>query len=117
MEVDMYFLARNPLFETEKPYTMKYPPRTKIPQTNVQRVVEKITVNDMRCFDSIAGPTFNTHGFEKLKFESSMSYEDFENRDKVDSTHAAEISEAVRQRFGATHVHAIDTIVGQLPRS
>lgn len=66
----MYYLKKLPLYETEKPYTMRYLPEDGIPQSNFQKCEKPISVTDMRRPD--VGPfSFDECGFELIKLQPS----------------------------------------------
>lgn len=68
---DTCFLARHPIFDDEKPYSMRYPPETKIPQSNFVRDKRTLRLANMRQHqDSL---NFHDVGFGVTSLESKMS--------------------------------------------
>ncbi|KAM6521831.1 hypothetical protein FALCPG4_011535 [Fusarium falciforme] len=49
----MYYLDRTPLYEVEKPYSMRYLPEEGIPQTNYKKVKYPLTARSMQRPDAI----------------------------------------------------------------
>lgn len=104
----MHFLARNKLYETEKPYGVRYKPDEDIPQTNI--ILEKHTIS----VDSIRnGDTFrlNECGFERIDFPSKMSYDDFWNHETIQAVYLGEVKRTLKKRLGAKFVHILDYTV------
>lgn len=48
VEASVHFLARDEVFEIEKPYSLRFPPGGDLPQSNIKREKFKVVMNDMR---------------------------------------------------------------------
>jgi hypothetical protein len=104
----MYFLAEDPLFDTEKPYSLRFPPEGDLPQTNVKRERHGVTLHSLRNMPNIG---IEERGFEIIDFPSQMLYEDFADEATVRSKYLPEVREALIKTLGARHVHVLDFAV------
>jgi hypothetical protein len=109
----MHFLAQDPKYEYEKPYTLRYKPSGNIPQTNIAREAHQIEFLDMRDHVGPDGDLrYEDCGFTVAKLEGgAMSYEDFADREKIEGLHADEVLAAVRGALGAEDVQLVDYVV------
>ncbi|KAI1425309.1 hypothetical protein F5Y12DRAFT_784740 [Xylaria sp. FL1777] len=106
----MYYLDRADLYDTEKPYTMRYQPDENIPQTNFVKVKCPIRVKSMR--DSSDGPfKLDECGFQLIQLQSQLSYEEFWDNEKVQSTYVQEVKNALKAELGAKYVFVLDYAV------
>lgn len=105
----MHFLERSSFYDQVKPYSIRFPPRGKLPQSNIRREKHDIKFYNMRERSDL---TFDTCGFEVLRAPSKMDYEDFEKKSKIRSIYLQEICEILKNRLQARHVLALDHSVG-----
>lgn len=111
IESTMHYLENIPLYETEKPYTMRYLPEEDIPQSNFQKCEKPITAINMRRSD--VGPfKFDECGFELIELHSKMSYDDFWDNEKIQKVYIQEVREAIKKAIGAKFVWVLDYAVG-----
>jgi hypothetical protein len=116
LEGKMHFLARDPKYIHEKPYTMRYKPEGSIPQTNIERVEHSLQFHDMR---GRTGPDrdldlhYDACGFTVAKLENggAMEYDDFADQEKLEGPHAGEVLAAVRKALGARDAQLIDYVM------
>lgn len=110
VKAPIYFLSRNPMYETTKPYTLRYRPSgaSQIPQTNVEREVHQVSIHDLRYANELK---YEKCGFQVVKMESEMTYEDFDDEEKVERFHGKEVGAAVRVALGARSVDVVDFVV------
>lgn len=110
VKAPIYFLSRDPIYETTKPYTLRYRPSeaSQIPQTNVERELHELIFHDLR---HMKGLEYEKRGFQVVNLESIMRYEDFDDEEKVERFHGKEVSEAVRVALGARGVDVVDFVV------
>ncbi len=99
----MYFLTKDDLFVTEKPYAFRFPFESEhIPQTNMQmKREESIQINDMRGKE--LSFSIEKTGFEILSHASKLPYEDFYNPEKV-SVYLRELESVLQNHLKASHV-------------
>ena len=106
----MYYLERTPLYDTEKPYSMRYQPDDGIPQTNFVKTECPITVKSMR--EPGAGPfRLNECGFQQIELHSQMSYDDFWDNEAVQRVYIQEVKDVLKRELGAKHVFVLDYAV------
>jgi hypothetical protein len=111
IESTMYYLENIPLYETEKPYTMRYLPGEEIPQSNFQKCEKPVTIINMRRSD--VGPfKFDECGFELIELHSKMSYDDYWDNEKIQKVYIQEVRDAIKKAIGATFVWVLDYAVG-----
>jgi len=110
IESTMYYLEKTPLYDTEKPYTMRYKPEEEIPQTNFKKCERPMTARSMRAPGS--GPfRFEECGFQLVEFHSKMSYDDFWDSDKTQDVYIQEVRETIKKALGAKFVWVLDYAV------
>lgn len=105
VETSMYFLEKSPKYDMEKPYSLRFPPGDDIAQSNVLREEHRIRVDSMRGRNDLA---LETSGFEVMPFTSPLSYQDFENPDKIAHDLLPALCRNLKAHLGARHVVAID---------
>lgn len=110
----MHFLTRDPKYDTEKPYTLRYAPDADsgILQTNIERVEHPTDFHDMRGREISDDLDYNKCGFAVAKLvQPGIKYEEFEDREKVEGRHAEAIVETVRKALGAGSAEMIDYVI------
>lgn len=108
IESSMYYLDRVQLYDTEKPYSMRYLPEEDIPQCNYVKVKYPISVRSMRE----SGPfRINECGFQLIDIHSNLTYDDFWINDRVQSVYITEVKKALKLELGAKYVHVLDYAV------
>jgi hypothetical protein len=105
---EVYFLSRNPIYNQEKPYTLRYAPELDFPQTNIERSLHKIKFQDMR---DAPGLIYDKCGFTFANYVSAMRHEDFESPIKIETLHQAEIVECVKKTLNASSIDVLDYVV------
>jgi hypothetical protein len=110
-----YFLPKDPLWEKEKPYTLKFQPAEKFPGTNGARVeVKEILVEDIRGRESSF--SMDKNGFAVMKLENlGMTYDDFHDDSKVESVYLKNLAGGLKAFLGAKRVQIFDFVVSLLP--
>lgn len=106
----MWYLERLPLYDTEKPYTIRYEPEDGIPQTNFKKVELPMTVRSMR--ESGAGPfRLSECGFQRMQLKSRLAPEEFWDNNKIQEVYIQEVKDALKNELGAKYVHVLDYAV------
>lgn len=109
----MYFLARDPLFDTEKPYSLRFPPQGDLPQSNIKHERHSVAIKSLRDVPNLG---LDERGFEVLETQTNMSYEDFADETKIRSVYLPEVRANLIKKLGARHVHVLDFAVWVPPR-
>ncbi|KAF8856694.1 hypothetical protein BDZ45DRAFT_790027 [Acephala macrosclerotiorum] len=109
VQTDMYFLARDPVFSSVKPYSMRYPPLRGLPQSNIKRDKRRMRIKNMRSCATL--PSFEDCGFGLWNFPSKMTYDDFADPSKVASVYLKEVAGGLRSQMGASWVYIMDFAV------
>ncbi|EPE07649.1 hypothetical protein F503_00371 [Ophiostoma piceae UAMH 11346] len=113
----MHFLTRDPKYELEKPYTLRYTPAPEsgIPQTNIERVEHPVVFHDLRGRTDLH---YDECGFGVVQLgsrsqtdEAPFPYEDYEHAERIEGVHAPHVLEAVRQALGAASAELVDYVV------
>ncbi|QKX62998.1 uncharacterized protein TRUGW13939_10166 [Talaromyces rugulosus] len=75
------FLPNEELFQHERPYSLKFEPPEGLRRTNIQAEYRENIIEDIRGHED----DFNMekNGFALVPFHTKMTYEDFENEDKI----------------------------------
>jgi hypothetical protein len=121
LKVSLQFLPRDPLYDTEKPYSIQYVPHGDVPQTNVyQDTVPNVPMGDMR------GPlmdflTLNDDGFVVRGLRSRMRHEDFADPETVKRIYLPEVCELLKREAGTENVAILEYLIrrrhGEFPIS
>jgi hypothetical protein len=84
IKTTVYFLKSNKLYETEKPYALRYASDGFFPQSNMEMERhESIVIKDLRqCKESFS---FEQNGFAILKLSTRLAYQDYYDNIKVRS--------------------------------
>ena len=109
VESSMHFLSRDRLYDTEKPYQLKYEPEAGIPATNFK--MEKkapIKITSMRGRESEF--SFSENGFRVLKLDHDIPYETFSSREGI-RTYLRMVQEKVKTQLGAQKVQIFQYLV------
>jgi len=109
LEADMYFLSRDPTFNTVKPYSLRYPPHGDLPQSNIARTKETIMLRNFRDYKNSL--PFDQCGFGLMEMESRMTFGDFADADTLSEVYAEEIRERLKAKLSAKHVFVMDYAV------
>ncbi|KAF6820119.1 hypothetical protein CPLU01_12844 [Colletotrichum plurivorum] len=107
----MHFLARDPKYLHEKPYTLRYAPGPEdgFPQSNIDRVQHDILLHDLR--PELELLEYGRCGFMLANCPSAMRYDDYDDSSKVEGVHAAEVTDVVRRALGAASADLLDWVV------
>ena len=100
LTASLRFLERSSLYEKEKPYTIDYRIPTweaDIERTNFRADPHEVVITDIRGKEDQF--TFDANGFAVIETESEMSYEDFQDRKKIETVFCEEIASSLLQYF------------------
>ncbi|KAF2110705.1 hypothetical protein BDV96DRAFT_635312 [Lophiotrema nucula] len=106
-----YFLTRDPTWDKEKPYTLRFQPveGLEIPRTNVLRETHDVEIHDLRSetdkFD------IETQGFTVIEATSRLAYKDYFDELSIKRLFYPEIETAVKKLLGATWVRVFEHTV------
>ncbi|EHK47286.1 hypothetical protein TRIATDRAFT_217873 [Trichoderma atroviride IMI 206040] len=104
IESSMYYLDQVPLYNIEKPYSMRYLPEEDIPQSNYVKVKRPISARSMR--EPGAGPfRIEECGFQMIDIHSHLTYDEFWDNERVQSVYIPEVKKALKLELGAKYVH------------
>ncbi|KAH6624107.1 hypothetical protein B0J18DRAFT_427297 [Chaetomium sp. MPI-SDFR-AT-0129] len=101
----MYFLQSSPIYETVKPYSLRFPPGDGLEQSNVLSESHLIQVDSMRDRPELK---LETCGFEVMPFDSPLSYEDFADGHKIAHVLLPAMCRRLKEHLSARHVVALD---------
>ncbi len=105
----MYFLRRDDIYRKVKSYNLEYASED-IPISNLKtHKVENLFIKDLRGIEHEF--TFNENGFAVLDLQSSMSYEDFNDPDKIERIYCRELGSCLLRYMQATWVQVFDAQV------
>jgi len=106
IEAEIYFLSSDELYNTIKPYRLRYQPEdVNIPRTNIVLERRKVKIHNMR--NLIDQMSYDISGFSIMQMASQMVYEDFADPDKIKNIHLREICESVQAVMKASSVHVL----------
>lgn len=110
VESELGFLARDALYDTVKPYSLRFTPPDGSPRHNLQSELTKVTIRDARPLN----PTIEKHGFTLTRVPTKMRNDDFREHDKIERVYAPELQAHLKSLFQARHVRVIDYVVRAL---
>jgi len=110
VEGTIHFLARDPLYKSEKPYSLRFTPES-ISQTNLKPVKRTVRVVDLREESAAKKLDFESCGFGVVSMKSALAYDDFFKKDMVKSVYYLEIGQMLKTLFKASHVYILDHVV------
>ncbi|KAH8820809.1 methyltransferase [Xylogone sp. PMI_703] len=108
VEANVYFLNRDPKYEEVKPYTLRYTPEDGFPQTNVKRTLHGLQFHNMRLEKNLQ---YEKCGFKVANLESQMTYEDYNDNEKIETIHQREVEACVREALNASSADVLDYVV------
>jgi hypothetical protein len=104
VESELCFLGRDGLYQTEKPYCLRFDPLDDIPRHNLNIDPKRILIADARSMD--AG--IEKNGFGLTTIPTALTYVDFTNSEKIERTYALEVQNHLKHISGARHARIID---------
>jgi hypothetical protein len=109
IQTSAYFLDRSERWLSEKPFHLDYAPEAPAVKSNVSVGRQDIIITDIRGQEE--DYTFVKNGFSILRFDCSMSPEDFADDIKVKQIYLRDVAESVKTTLGASRVQIYDYIV------
>ena len=110
IHADLHFLSKDRIYNSEKPYTMRFPPHIAIPQSNIHRETHNVTIRSLRPY--LGRLSLDQCGFDVMSLKSQMSYKDFGDDSKISSLYLEELRQAFQSTLGASHIYVTDYTVG-----
>ncbi|KAM0236963.1 hypothetical protein ACHAP5_009203 [Fusarium lateritium] len=101
---ELTFLRRDDVYNTVKPYSLRYDPQGEIPRHNLQTEKKQVLIHDARD----TNPSLEGNGFMLTSIPSKMDYEDFHDEKLIETIYANELERHLKSQFGATAVKVID---------
>ncbi len=110
-----HFLAQDPRWTQEKPYSLKFQPIKDFPISNAERPEKTdVLVQDIRGKESSF--TIDENGFAIMRFEEiNMTYEDFGDPARIESMYLKAVGTQLRSFLGASRVQIFDYAVSFRP--
>ncbi|KAF2010916.1 hypothetical protein BU24DRAFT_427105 [Aaosphaeria arxii CBS 175.79] len=100
------FLAKDPFYDRVKPYSIHRSLPTTLPHDNLVREVHDVPLHDLR--KEAHSLSFEENGIAVLEMASAMTYDDFEDRHKVEQTYCKEVADALLMYTNAASVQIFD---------
>lgn len=105
----MYFLDKIPLYQEEKPYRLKFQPRSDIPDTNIHVKQHQVTFTDARS--RLKEYSLESHGFQLIPLQSRMRYSDFQDNEKVENVYLEDVANSLKELMNASRVQIFEHLV------
>jgi hypothetical protein len=103
----LHFAIKDPLYEIEKPYTCSYEPPG-VPQTNLTyQAIDGVEIRDLRYYPL----SYSERGIGVTRLETSLSYVDFDDLEKVEAVYLREARMAIGDALCTRDVHILDYLV------
>jgi len=110
-QATLYFLRRDELFKTEKPYSLDFDTED-VPRSNLKaHKVPDVPIKDIRATGTRYN--FEKNGIEMLKYEDRMEYEDWFDQKKIEDIYCEDLGHALIKRLGCSSVQIFDTAVSR----
>ena len=110
LKVTLHFLAREKLYEHEKPYSIQFEPHGDVPRSNVrQTIVEDMNIQDIRSTRDLL--RLESDGFIVRDLHSAMSYTDFADPEIVQRVYLEEVRTLLAQSLGTKNVAILEYLV------
>ncbi|KAI1425308.1 hypothetical protein F5Y12DRAFT_796024 [Xylaria sp. FL1777] len=101
------FLARDAIYDTIKPYSLRFTPPDSSPRHNLKISMVPVRILDARPLN----PTLEKHGFTLTRIPTSLVCSDFSDHTKIESIYATELQTHLKRIFHARHVRVVDYAV------
>ncbi|KAJ5697886.1 hypothetical protein N7488_011570 [Penicillium malachiteum] len=108
VEASMYFLQRDPKYDNEKPYSLRFSPGNSLARSNILRERHEIKVHNMRDVPDLG---IDDYGFEILPFSSTLTYSDFATEGNITGRFLPEMARKLRDHLKAAYFVPIDFVV------
>lgn len=106
----LQFLAKSPVYEKVKPYSLHHSYDTTLPRNNILvDDVSGIDVHDLR--KERESLSFEENGITVLEMHSSLTYGDFDDDQKVQKIYCKEVADALLTYMGGSSVQVFDSRV------
>lgn len=109
LETHTHFLKRLPLYNEEKPYSLRYTPPAGFPRANIEVERQEIQIQDIRS--RVASLSLAQDGCEILRIASRMKYEDYDDDEKTKAIYLREVAETLCRHLGAQRVQIFEHTV------
>ena len=103
------FLARDVLYDKQKPYRMKFVPPSGFPWSNIKTNIQPQKIEDIRGREKDF--SLSANGFSLETFDSGMTYEDFDDEDKIVQTYLPNIAKLLRSMLNPSRIQIFEFIV------
>ena len=114
VQTSMNFLSRDPLYDHEKPYRLRYAPEDGMPITNLRHEKHNpIKISNIRGQEQ--NFSFERNGFAVLKMDEEMPYNDFNNPKSI-QRYLEMVCESLKVLLGADKVQAYQYSVSESVR-
>src|ERR1700753_4313665 len=91
----MYFLKPQDLYRNEKPYSLRFVPPEGFPRSNIAlEKHEDLQITDIRS--RVDQLSFEENGFKIMPLETEMSYDDFDDEEKIKRVYLLEVANTLR---------------------
>lgn len=103
-----HFLKRDPLYDTTKPYSLRFDAPEGFPRANIKLDERAIAVHDVR---QTGIPDFEKDGCTIIPFKAETSYKDFDDEEIVQRVFLKQVSNHLKKLLKAQHVQVFEHTV------
>ena len=107
----MDFLAKSDIYLDEKPYRLKFDPPADLARSNIQVDSREQVVEDIRGRE--AHFSIEENGFCLVPFDVEMSYEDYDDEQKIKQAYLPKVANVLQVMLGASRVQIFEHLVRQ----
>ncbi|KAJ5363980.1 uncharacterized protein N7496_009693 [Penicillium cataractarum] len=103
------FLARDVLYDKQKPYRMKFVPPSGFPWSNIKTNIQPQKIEDIRGREKDF--SLGANGFSLETLDSGMTYEDFDDEDKIVQTYLPNVAKLLRSMLNPSRIQIFEFLV------
>ena len=103
-----HYLARDKLYDTEKPFSLRFTAPEDFPRSNIKLEKHDIEVRDLRKSEMMS---FEKHGCTVVNLRSMMTHSDFDNDELVKEIYLKEVANYLKDFLDAQHVQIFEHTV------
>jgi hypothetical protein len=103
------FLADDELYKTERPYSLKFEAPDGLRRSNILVEKHQQAIQDARGLEKRL--TMEDNGFALVDLDTEMTYDDFEDEERVKAVYLVEVAGMLQSLVGASRVQVFEYVV------
>jgi len=104
---EINFIVRDPKYENEKPYDIRYDIGPNVPRTNIEVETKSVNIQDFRPLHN--SESFHEYGFSFEKLDFALTEALFDHQSSIKEVYYPAIEKLLRRKFpDAAEVHILE---------